>query len=135
MIFKVRHVMRSDPVVIDSEVSVTEATQIMVQTGQDVLIVSDGDQIMGIVDPRVILRYTYTEGFRPNQTPVSEITNCEIIFARSNTNIEDVLAIMIEERQDTLPVVDAELVGYINIFDILKTQLHRTKTEVISPMV
>jgi CBS domain-containing protein len=127
--------MRSDPVFIDSEVSVTEAIQIMVQTGQDVLIVSDGDQIMGIVDPRVILRYTYTEGFRPNQTPVSEITNSEIIFARSNTNIEDVLAIMIEERQDTLPVVDAELVGYINIFDILKTQLHRTKTEVISPMV
>ena len=92
MIFKVRHVMKSDPIIVDAEASVAEAAYIMVQTGQDILIVSDGAQIMGIVDPRVILRYTYTEGFRPNQTPVSEITKSEIVFARSNSKLEDVRA-------------------------------------------
>lgn len=135
MIFKVRHVMKSDPIIVDAEASVTEAAYIMVQTGQDILIVSDGDQIMGIVDPRIILRYTYTEGFRPNQTPVSEITKSEIVFARSNSNLEDVRAIMIEEKQDTLPVVDSELVGTINIYDILKIQQHAKKTEPLPPMV
>ena len=135
MIFKVRHVMKSDPIIVDAEASVAEAAYIMVQTGQDILIVSDGAQIMGIVDPRVILRYTYTEGFRPNQTPVSEITKSEIVFARSNSNLEDVRAIMIEEKQDTLLVVDAELVGTINIYDILKIQRHAKKTEPLPPMV
>ena len=122
MILKVRHAMKPNPTIADTETTVTEAVHMMIQSGTDSIFVMDGNDIRGIVDLRCVLRYTYTEGFRPNQTPVSEITNCDIILARPNTSLEDALTIMTELKQTTLPVVDDKLVGSINIHDLLKTQ-------------
>ena len=122
MILKVRHAMKQNPTVADIETTVTDAVHMMIQSGQDSIFVCEGDDIKGIVDLKNVLRYTYTEGFRPNQTPVSEITNCDIILARPNTSLEDALTIMTELKQTTLPVVDDKLVGFINIHDLLKTQ-------------
>lgn len=122
MILKVRHAMKSNPTIADTETTVTEAVHMMIQSGTDSIFVMDGKNIRGIVDLRCVLRYTYTEGFRPNQTPISEITNCDIILARPNTSLEDALTIMTELKQTTLPVVDDKLVGSINIHDLLKTQ-------------
>jgi CBS domain-containing protein len=122
MILKVKHAMNPHPPTVDVEATVTEAAHMMIQTGQDTLIVLEKNMIKGTVDLRNILRYTYTQGFRPSQTPVSEITNSDIIFARPNTSLEDALTIMTETKQDILPVVDDELVGSINIHDLLTAQ-------------
>ncbi len=122
MILRVRHAMNTAPTVVQAEITVTEAATRLIQTGQDTVIVLDGDKIKGTVDMKNILRYTYTQGFRPHQTPISEIANSEIILARPNTSLEDALTIMTELKQDTLPVVDGALVGSINIHDLLKTQ-------------
>ena len=122
MILKVRHAMRDDPTIADLETTVTEAVHKMIQSGTDSIFVMKGKEILGMVDLRCVLRYTYTEGFRPNQTPISEITNCDIILARPNTSLEDALTIMTALKQETLPVVDDELVGSINIHDLLKKQ-------------
>ena len=134
MIFKARQVMNPDPVIVDSEISVTEAAKKLIHSGQNILIVLDREKIAGIIEPRSVLRYTYTEGFRPNQTPVSEITNSEIVFARPNTSLEDILTIMMELKQDTLPVVDTKLVGSINIFKILKFQQKTKPIRLIPPL-
>jgi CBS domain-containing protein len=134
MILKVRHAMKPNPAVVDSETMVTDAACKMIQAGQDTLIVQDGDNIRGTVDLRNLVRYTYTQGFRPHQTPISEITNCDIILARPNTSLEDCLTIMTELKQDTLPVVDGKLVGSINIHDLLKAQ-PQTKPHVVMPEI
>lgn len=122
MILKVRHAMKPNPATVDAEATVTESAHIMVQSGEDLLIVLEDEKIKGIVDLRCLLRYTYTQGFRPNQIPISEIADCEMVLARPNTSLEDALTIMTERKQDTLPVVDDELVGTINIHDLLKAQ-------------
>lgn len=130
MILKVRHAMRHEPLTIDAETPVSETAQVLIQAGLDTLIVVDRDNILGTINLRSVLRYTYTEGFRPNQTPISEITNSNVIFVRPNTSLEDALTIMTETNQDTLPVVDGELVGTINITDLLKTQPQTRPTPV-----
>ena len=122
MIIKVRLAMKTHPTTVDADVSVSEAARKMIQSSADTLIVLENNMIKGTVDLRNVLRYTYTQGFRPNQTPVSEITKSNIVFVRPNTSLEDALTIMIEMKQDTLPVVDNELVGSINIYDLLKAQ-------------
>ena len=134
MILKVRHAMKPNPTVADTETTVTEAVHRMIQSGTDAIFVLDGNDILGIVDLRCVLRYTYTEGFRPDQTPVSEITNGDIILARPNTSLEDALTIMNELKQTTLPVVDDKLVGSINIHDLLKTQPQTKPLETPSPI-
>jgi len=122
MILKVRHAMKDQPTTIDAEATVTETAHKMIQTGKDTLIVLEKNSIKGTIDLRNVLYYTYAEGFRPNQTPVGEITNVDIIFARPNTSLEDALTIMIETNHNTLPVVDGDLVGTISIHDLLKVQ-------------
>jgi CBS domain-containing protein len=121
--------MKKYPVVVDAEISVTEAAHKMIQTGQKLMIVLDNNNIKGIIDSCKILRYTYAEGFRPSQTPVGEIANKEIVLARSNTTLEDALSLMVELKQETLPVVDAKPVGSINIYDLLNFQL-KTKPNI-----
>jgi CBS domain-containing protein len=91
--------------------------------------VLDKKKIKGIIDSHKIFRYTYTEGFRPNQTPVGEIANSGIVLARPNTSLEDALALMIELKQETLPVVNSKPVGTINIYELLKFQL-KTKPKI-----
>ena len=122
MILKVKHAMRSDPTIVDKDITVAEAAHRLIQSGHDTIFVVDRKEIKGVVNLKNVVRYTYTEGFRPSQTPVSEITNEEIILARPNTSLEDVLTIMTELKQGTLPVVDEELVGSINIYDLLRAQ-------------
>jgi CBS domain-containing protein len=122
MILQVRHVMHTDPPTVSGELTVTETAHRMIQSGQDTLIVLEENGIKGTVDLRNILRYTYTQGFRPNQTPVSEITNSNTVLARPTTSLEDAITIMTETKQYTLAVVDDELVGCINICDILKAK-------------
>ena len=134
MILKVRHAMKPNPAVVDSETMVKDAACQMIQAGQDTVIVADGDNIRGTVDLKSLLRYTYTQGFRPHQTPISEITNCDIILARPNTSLEDCLTIMTELQQSTLPVVDGKLVGSINIHDLLRAQ-PKTKPHLVAPEI
>jgi len=132
MILQVRHAMQTKPYTIDSEETVTETAYRMIQIGTDTLVVLYENEIKGTIDQRDVLRYTYTQGFRPNQTPVSEITNSDVVFARPTTSLEDALTIMTETKQYTLAVVDRELVGTINIFDLLKVQPQTKPLEVIS---
>jgi CBS domain-containing protein len=126
--------MNTTPHTVDADTTVTETARNMIQTGATTAIVTKGDKIKGIVTQSSILRYTYTPGFRPQQTPVSEITNNDIILARPNTSLEDCLTIMTELKQDTLPVVDNKLVGSINIHDLLHAKPHTKPQQTMPPI-
>ena len=122
MILQVRHAMKQKPPIIDYESTVIEAAQKLIQTGYDTIIVMAGSEIKGVVTVKKLLYYTYTQGFRPKQVPISEITDTEILLVRPTTSLEETLTIMIETKNNTLPVVDNKLLGTININDLLKTQ-------------
>jgi CBS domain-containing protein len=114
--------MRLNPPIIDSEKNVKEAALKLIQTGYDTIIVMKKDEITGVVTLKKILQYTYTHGFRPKQVPISEISESDVLLVRPSTSLEEALTIMIETKQNTLPVVNSELLGTINIHDLLKTQ-------------
>lgn len=122
MILQVRHAMKPNPPTIDSEKTVTEAAQKLIQTEYDTIIVIAGNEIHGVVTIQTLLYYTYSQGFRPTQVPISEITDTDILLVRPSTSLEETLTIMIESKQNTLPVVNDELLGTINIHELLKTQ-------------
>jgi CBS domain-containing protein len=82
----------------------------------------EGNEIKGVVTLQTLLHYTYTQGFRPKQVPISEIIDTEILLVRPSTSLEETLTIMIETKHNTLPVVNNELIGTINIHDLLETQ-------------
>jgi len=117
---QVRHAMNHKPCTLDSEASVAEAAKKLIETGEDLLIITRGNDIIGTVDHEKVLKYTYITGLSPRQIPVGEIANPDIVMVRPDTSIEDVLTIMTEMKQGTLPVVDGGLIGSISIYDVLK---------------
>jgi CBS domain-containing protein len=119
--------MKLNPPTIDSEKTVIEAAQKMIHTGYDTVIVTSKNEINGVVTIQKLLKYTYTKGFRPKQVPISEIVDTDILLVRPSTSLEETLTIMVETGHNTIPVVNNELLGTINIHDLLKTQ-PQTKT-------
>lgn len=121
MILKVRHAMVK-PVTVDAEETVLEAARRMIQENQRYLVVLQGNELRGVVDLYKVFRYTYSPGFRPQQTPIGELVDENIVLARPETSLEDALTIMVESNCDALPVVDEGLVGVVDIYGVLKAQ-------------
>ena len=134
MILKTKHAMRKNPLVVDSETMISNTVSKIIETGDDLVVVSDGAEIVGTVDLATILKFTDSLGAHSGNVPIIEIADQDAVFARPNTSLDDVLAIMMEHKRSTLPVVDTELVGSINIYDILKRKNGKTGV-LVSPEI
>ncbi|MCK4318471.1 CBS domain-containing protein [Candidatus Bathyarchaeota archaeon] len=123
---QVRHLMNRDPVTIDQTYTVHETAQMMINFGIDTLIVTDLGQILGAVTYRDLLEHLLSPRFDPDDVTVGEITDETITLVRPTTSLGDAAEIMLEDDRTTLPVVDDDLVGYINFTDILRA-IHLAK--------
>lgn len=123
---QVRHLMNRDPVTIDQTYTVHETAQMMINFGIDTLIVTDLGQILGAVTYRDLLEHLLSSRFDPDDVTVGEITDETITLVRPTTSLGDAAEIMLEDDRTTLPVVDDDLVGYINFTDILRA-IHLAK--------
>jgi CBS domain-containing protein len=94
-------------------------------------VVTENEEILGIVTSDVILKYTYSADFNPAKTMVERITEENIMLARPTTSLDDVRTILTETGRNTIPVVDKELVGYITIRDLLTVKPEKTEAQVI----
>ncbi len=130
MILQVRHAMKSQPFTVPHDYSVTDTVRSMISADMDTLIVIKKDEILGSVTLNDILRYTYTDGFNPSKTNVESITNEDILLVRPSTSLKDVRRIFTESNNNTLPVVDSKLVGYITLKNLITIQ-----PETLNPQV
>ncbi|MCB2171492.1 CBS domain-containing protein [archaeon] len=120
--------------VVDSETMISNTVSKIVESGDDLVVISDGKDILGTVDLVTILKFADSLGSHSDNVPIIEIADHDAVFARPNTSLDDVLAIMMEHKQSTIPVVDSELVGSINIYDILKRKNGKTGV-LVSPEI
>ena len=120
MMLQVRHAMTRDPVTIQHDYTVREAARMMIDFGLDTLIVTVEDEILGAVTYRDVLDSLLTPGFDPDRVTIGDVTDEDLVMVRPSTALGDATEIMLETDRNTLPVVDAELVGYISFSDILK---------------
>ena len=114
---------RGDVLRIDSAASVFDAVKAMVEANVGSLLVTEGDDITGIVTERDYLRRAALEGRPDRETPVREIMSSPVICVTSDTDIEECMALMTDRRIRHVPVVDSGvLVGMISIGDLVKFQ-------------
>jgi CBS domain-containing protein len=108
---------------IRGDASVFEAVKAMVDANVGSLLVTDGDEIAGIVTERDYLRRAALAGRSDDATPVREIMSAPVICVTPETSIDECMALMTERRIRHVPVVDSgELVGMISIGDLVKFQ-------------
>jgi CBS domain-containing protein len=100
------------------------------QVGSAVVVAGDGS-VAGIISERDLVRQLAQEGAAALTRPVSAAMTREVIFARPDETVDDLLARMTDRRVRHLPVTsdDGRLLGLVSIGDLVKRKIAETEAE------
>jgi CBS domain-containing protein len=116
---------------IEADASVFEAVKRMVEANVGSLLVTEGDEITGIVTERDYLRRVALEGRTDKGTAVREIVSSPLIVVTPQTTVDECMALMTDRRIRHVPVVDGgEVVGIVSIGDVVKFKSKRQSFEI-----
>ena len=101
--------------------TVLEAIRRMAEKGIGALVVTEGDQIVGMVTERDYARKVILMGRNSDQTAVRDIMTPTVLYVRPQQTNEDCMALMAGNRVRHLPVLDeGRIVGLISMGDLVK---------------
>jgi CBS domain-containing protein len=113
----------TDVLKIDASATVFDAIKKIVDKNVGSILVTEGDEVVGIMTERDYLRKIAVLGRTSHETLVSEIMTAPLVYVTPETTIEESMAIMTDRRIRHLPVVENEdVVGIISIGDLVKFQ-------------
>ena len=116
---------------IDGGASVIDAVRTMVGANVGSLLVTEDDEIVGIVTERDYLRRVALEDRDENEAAVRKIMSGPLVVVGLDTTVEECMALMTERRIRHLPVVDEEkVVGLVSIGDLVKFQSKQQSFEI-----
>ncbi|MDQ4002314.1 MAG: CBS domain-containing protein [Actinomycetota bacterium] len=116
---RVREMMVSEVVTIDSWASVADAAKQMIQEEKGTLPIVEGDQLHGMITDRDIIAHVVAEGRDNNSTMVHDIATLDLITVGPDQDVEEVHQLMDQHGLDRLLVVEeGRLVGLISGTDI-----------------
>jgi CBS domain-containing protein len=99
------------------------------------LVVMEGNKLIGIITERHYARNVVLKGRASPTTPVRDIMETNVVFARPDQSVEECMAIMTEQAVRHLPVIEqGNVVGMVSIGDLVKEKI-RDQTFVIEQLV
>ena len=112
-----------DVLKIETSATVYDAIEKMVERNVGSILVTDGDDVVGIMTERDYLRKIALQGRTSRETQVGEIMSSPLVYVTPKKTVEESMAIMTDRRIRHLPVVDEEkVVGVVSIGDLVKFQ-------------
>ena len=106
---------------IRPDASVFEAVQLMALKNIGALLVTDNDQIVGIVTERDYARKIALLARSSKDTPLRDIMTTAVMYVRPDQTCEECMALITENRVRHLPVMmHGKLIGLISIGDLVK---------------
>jgi len=101
--------------------SVLEALKLMADKDVGALLVTEGDEVAGIITERDYARKIALMSRSSAQTAVREIMTSAVIYVRPSQTTEECMVLMTENRLRHLPIMEgSELLGLISIGDLVK---------------
>lgn len=128
----VQEVMTEDPITAQSSTAIGKVLNTLFESDVRHLPIVDGDQLVGIVsdrDLRAFLAPTMLELERPDDVrkrlaqPVSTVMNADVVSVTPETDLSEVIEMMIDQKVGAVPVVQPgtdELVGIVSYIDVLR---------------
>jgi CBS domain-containing protein len=108
---------------IDASATVFDAIKKIVDANVGSILVTEGEEIVGIMTERDYLRKIAIHGRTSHDTLVGEIMSSPLVYVTPETTVEESMAIMTDRRIRHLPVVENDgVVGIISIGDLVKFQ-------------
>jgi CBS domain-containing protein len=116
---------------IDGDATVFDAVKAMVEANVGAILVTRGDEIEGIFTERDYLRRIAVEGRRSRFTLVREVMSSPVLCVTPETEVDEALALMTDQRiRHTPVVVDGGVVGMVSIGDLVKFTTKRQSFQI-----
>ena len=94
------------------------------------MVVLDGEQVVGIISERDLVRALAKEGGSALDKPVAAFMTRDVIFAEPAESVDSLLGRMTDRRVRHLPVCERErLVGIVSIGDLVKWKISEVEAE------
>ncbi len=120
-----------DVLKIDAQSSALDAVRQMVGANVGSLLVTDGDEVAGIVTERDYLRRVAQEGPTDEDVTVRDIMSSPLVVVSPETGIDECMAVMTDRRIRHLPVVDnGDVIGLVSIGDVVKFKSKQQSFEI-----
>lgn len=106
--------------VVEPDRPVSAAIALLVQHRVGALVVQAGDEIVGIISERDILRLADRDAERLGEIPVARVMTRELVVGVPDDDIMYVMEILTKNRIRHLPIVaEGRLVGIVSIGDVV----------------
>jgi CBS domain-containing protein len=107
---------------------VFDALKLMAEKSIGALVVTEDEQVVGIITERDYARKVILMARSSKDTPVRDIMASSVMYVRSDNTSEECMLLMTENRLRHLPVMDGgKLVGLISIGDLVKDIISEQK--------
>lgn len=104
--------------------TIHDAVMMLVDKGVGSLVVTDGNDVVGIITERDILNENARRFKHIDETRVREVMTGEVVFGRPDQSVDEVMRLMSERRIRHLPILQqGKLIGMVSIGDLVVTQL------------
>lgn len=115
---------------IEPTATLAEVVQRLVQHNCGSLVVCEGEQLVGIITERDILRACADRTSALEDRLVKDVMTKNVITGKPTDLVENVMGLMTQNRIRHLPILDnGRLAGLISIGDVVKAQHDRLTME------
>lgn len=109
---------------ISANETVYKALELMAAKNVGALLVTEDDQVTGIITERDYARKVILEGRSSLNTTINNIMTTKVLYITPDKSIEEGLAVMSDKCCRHLPVFeDKKLVGMVSIGDLVKANV------------
>lgn len=116
---------------IGPEDTVYKALEILAEKNIGVLLVMEGQRVVGIFSERDYARKVILKGKSSAEMKVGEIMSKDVLYASPGDSVEKCMAIITENKIRHLPIMqDGKLLGMITSGDIINHIISRQKFEI-----
>ncbi|GAB2872060.1 CBS domain-containing protein [Streptomyces deserti] len=115
----VRDIMTSDPVTVEPQTSVAQVARIMRDEDLGAVLVTDGDELRGLVTDRDLVVRSICQGGDPEQITVAGACSEDLVTVTPDEDLDHAVQLMREHSVRRIPVVDhGHPVGIVSIGDL-----------------
>lgn len=117
-------------VTVDPDRMVLDAMKVLVEHGIGAVVVVEGDEIVGIMSERDVLRLGAASPASLETTRVGDVMTRDLIVAVPDDDLDYAMQVMTKNRIRHLPVVDGgRLFGILSIGDVVNAARRSVESE------
>lgn len=115
----IQDVMTPNPRTVETESPLRQAAEIMRDQDVGSVVVTEGDDVCGIVTDRDLAVRAVAAGRDPNETKVAEVCNRDVVSLSPDQSVDEAIRLMRDENIRRLPVLEGgRAVGIVSLGDV-----------------